>query len=269
MIDTSPEATQRIPAWETRFLLLLRRVFVVGASALTAGVVVAGIGGRIAMRVSAIAAGPRLQGVTTDAGNRVGEITLGGSVAFVLFTGIFGGVAAGWLLLVAYPWLRGRGRSVLAGLFLLAVGGTTVIHESRDFLLLDPPLLNVVMYASIVAGVGWAALALAARFEARLPDEVSRRDYLWLVVVLFALVPSPILFGGFFSDELCQCGEGSPGPLVGVFVLIALAATLVFAGYRLAGRGSPSWLRIVGTTAVVAAASAGAVRLMEEVQAIL
>jgi len=44
-----------------------------------AGGIVGGFGGRIAMRVTGFVAGPGHVGLTTTNGNRVGEITLGGT----------------------------------------------------------------------------------------------------------------------------------------------------------------------------------------------
>ena len=262
-------ATSELASWEYRLLQTIREWFIVGLAAMTAGITVAGIGGRIAMRISAIAAGPGMRGVSTDAGNRVGEITFGGSVAFVLFTGIFGGLAAGILLIAVRNWLPASGRGLLGGGFLLAVGGTTVVHANRDFLILDPALLNIVMYSGIIVGVGWAAMVLASRIANRFEHPVGRSDYAWLVGFAFALLPSPILFGGFFDDELCQCGDGSPGPLVGVFVVAAFAVTVVDAIQWIRTGRRPQWTRVAGSTAVVGAVAFGVVRYLEEVRAIL
>ena len=67
------------------------------------GVLVAGFLGRFVMRVLAAMSGDGAQGLLTDADEVVGEITLSGSIAFVVFVGLGAGAIAALVLLVARP----------------------------------------------------------------------------------------------------------------------------------------------------------------------
>ena len=52
------------------------------------GLLAAGAGGRLAMRLMAVTAGDGAQGRITEADEVVGEITVGGTVGFVVFGGL-------------------------------------------------------------------------------------------------------------------------------------------------------------------------------------
>ncbi len=65
----------------------LRVVAVSLWAGIVAGLLVPGLGGRLLMRITAATSPPEAQGRLTEAGEVVGEITLGGTVGFVLFVG--------------------------------------------------------------------------------------------------------------------------------------------------------------------------------------
>ncbi len=67
--------------------VLIRQVALLGTASVVAGVLVGGVGGRLVMRLSAIAAGSDAAGLLTENGNTVGEITVGGTVALIVFGG--------------------------------------------------------------------------------------------------------------------------------------------------------------------------------------
>src|SRR6266542_2828624 len=71
------------------------------ASGAAAGILAAGAGGRLVMRLLAVTAGADAQGRITEAEEIVGRITVDGTLGFVVFTGLFFGTvsAAGYLLL--------------------------------------------------------------------------------------------------------------------------------------------------------------------------
>ena len=113
------------------------------------------------MRVSAIAADS--DGLLTEGGNRVGDITVGGTVALVIFGGVFTGMFGGFGLFAARPWLPEslvRRALLLAAVFPLTVGTTVISSENPDFLVLDPPELNIAMFAGLFVAFG-AAVAVA------------------------------------------------------------------------------------------------------------
>ena len=76
---------------------LARHAALVGLAGAGLGAVVGGGGGRLVMRILALAAPERSLGQVTENGNRVGEVTVGGTIELVVFVGIFAG-------------RRGRGR---------------------------------------------------------------------------------------------------------------------------------------------------------------
>ena len=117
------------------------------------GLVGFGLGGRLMMRVLA-ATSPDAKGRLTDAEERVGEVTVGGSVFLALFLALFSAAAAGlfWLL---RRWLPRR--SVWAGLVAGGVGGGALVRasglldpENRDFAILEPRWLAALLCVAVV-----------------------------------------------------------------------------------------------------------------------
>ena len=142
-----------------------------------AGVLVAGLGGRLVMRILAATSGSDVQGIQTQAEQVVGEVTFGGTLFLVLFAGVLGaGLGVGFV--AVRRWLPKR--AWLAGLTFGVVGIALV----RPLELLDPgsidfdfvhplalavplllviPLLYGVVLASAVEGLDRRYPALAAR----------------------------------------------------------------------------------------------------------
>lgn len=78
------------------------------ASGVVAGVLAAGAGGRLAMRLLALTS-PDVRGMITEADATIGDITIGGTVSFILFAGLTAGLLSGALYAVMLPLLpRGR-----------------------------------------------------------------------------------------------------------------------------------------------------------------
>jgi hypothetical protein len=109
---------------------------VVGA---TVGLLVAGGGARLAMRLIALADNREDFGATTGSEATVGEITLGGTVA-VLLTGLALGIMGALLYVALRAWLPVRGgyRSVIYVLIVLGLGlSLTIDGNQGDFVFLD------------------------------------------------------------------------------------------------------------------------------------
>ena len=128
-----------------------------------AGVLVGGLLGRVVMRVAGFTAGPGLVGSFTANGNRVGDITVAGTAAIVLFVGLSSGLVGGVLYAALEPWLhRLRPWHGLAyGVALLAAFGFTVLDPANlDFRRFGSAPLNVAMFAALflLFGVGTAFL---------------------------------------------------------------------------------------------------------------
>jgi hypothetical protein len=143
------------------------------AGGLTAGVLVLGAGGRLAMRLLAATGGDAAQGRVTEAEEVVGDITVAGTIGFVLFVGILGGVAAAALYLVARRLLPpGPAGGLCFGAALLVVFGTRVDplrDENPDFDIVGPGWLSVLVFATVVIGFGAVLATFVARLSSWLP----------------------------------------------------------------------------------------------------
>jgi hypothetical protein len=171
-----------------------RHVGTASLAGIIAGVVVGGLLGRVVMRISGFTAGPALVGVHTSNGNRVGDITFGGTLALVLFIGLTAGLIGGVVYAVVEPWLR-RVRpwhGLAYGVALLLAYGFTVLEPSNfDFRRFGSAALNVAMFAAlfVIFGVATAwlfdavkALRAGTGNAARLADVLA-----WMVLVPAAI----------------------------------------------------------------------------------
>jgi len=155
------------------------------------GVLVGGLGGRLAMRITAIAAGPTLQGVSTEAGFPVGEITGLGTIGLVIFAGLLGGAIGGLFYAIVRPWLAGLGRwqGVAFGVVLLGVLGSAVLDPlNADFGRFGPVGLNVAMFAALFVIFGALVAPVARRLERAGAHSAVFDTLLWLAVI------PPLLF---------------------------------------------------------------------------
>jgi hypothetical protein len=147
-----------------------------------AGVSVIGAGGRLAMRLLAVTAGEAAQGRTTEADEIVGRITVEGTIGFVVFTGILGGVAGAAVYLAVRRFLpAGRAGGVAYGLALLAVFGATLDplrQENPDFDIVGPGWLSVLVFTALAVGFGLAVAGIAGRLSAWLPLPLGERRVL-------------------------------------------------------------------------------------------
>ncbi|HXV95394.1 MAG TPA: hypothetical protein VD695_02510 [Gaiellaceae bacterium] len=148
------------------------------AAGLVVGIVVAGLGSRLVMRLLAVA-DPDASGTFTENGNVVGEITFGGTLALLVFVGIPLGLAAGLLVFAVRRWLPpGQPwRSLAFSAVLLAVLGRTVIDpDNIDFRLLTPTGLAVALFGLLFLVAGFGLPPLAERWGPGVPRFLYRQD---------------------------------------------------------------------------------------------
>ena len=160
-----------------------RHVGLATLAGIIAGAIVGGVGGRIAMRVTGFVAGPSVAGVTTTNGNRVGEITLGGTIG-VLLVGVALGVLGGLVYAVVEPWLRRLGpwQGLGFGVFLLVAAGIAVLDPvNSDFSRFGSAPLNVVMFAVLFLLFGILIALVLDRLPAIAAQSATRA---WFVVGL-------------------------------------------------------------------------------------
>jgi hypothetical protein len=186
-----PGEVARRYAWYCALLL---------AAGITSGITVVGTGGRLAMRLLAVTAGDEAQGRITEAREVVGEITVGGSIAFMLFTGVFVGAISAAIYLVIRRllppgWLGG----LALGAGLLIVFGTTadpLRDENTDFDLVGPGWLAVVVFTALALAYGVALTGFVARLSAWLPLPSTERRVLvkYLPIGLVAALGFTVTF---------------------------------------------------------------------------
>jgi hypothetical protein len=158
-----------------RYLWYLTVAVVSGAAA---GILAAGAGGRLVMRLLAVTAGADAQGRITEAEEIVGRITIDGTLGFVVFTGLFFGTVSGAAYLLLRRWLpAGRAGGLAYGALLLVVAGTRLEPLRRgnpDFDLVGPSWVSVVAFTVLVVFHGALVVALAGRASRAVPLLAAR-----------------------------------------------------------------------------------------------
>jgi hypothetical protein len=188
----APDADDRPPPG-TVARRYLWYVTVAVVSGLASGVLLAGAGGRLAMRLLAATAGDGAQGRITEAEEVVGEITVGGTIGFVLFTGLIFGVASGALFLLIRRWLpAGRLGGLAFGGLLLVVAASRVDplrRDNPDFDIVGPGWVSVIVFGAVVVAHGMAVADVAGRYSRALPLVSRRRRDLLAYAPLLLLMP--------------------------------------------------------------------------------
>ena len=185
-----------------------RHIGTASLAGIVVGVFVGGLLGRLVMRVSGFTAGQAMVGARTENGNRVGDVTLEGTLALVLFTGLASGLFGGIVYAVVEPWLRRarpwHGLAFGVGLF-LASGFLVLDPFNFDFRRFGVAALNVAMFAAlfVIFGVvtAWLfdtvkALRTGTSLTAQVTDAAA-----WLAIVPAVLAAVPIVFSveGWFA----------------------------------------------------------------------
>jgi hypothetical protein len=176
-----------------RYLWYLAVALLSGAAA---GILAAGAGGRLVMRLLAVTAGADAQGQITEAEEIVGRITVDGTIGFVVFTGLFFGPVSGAAYLLLRRWLpSGRAGGLAFGALLLVVAGTRLEPLRRgnpDFDLVGPGWVSVVAFTVLVVVHGALVAALAGRLSRAVPLLAARPGAIAVHAPLLLLVlPGP------------------------------------------------------------------------------
>ncbi|MBT2597246.1 hypothetical protein [Arthrobacter sp. ISL-72] len=169
-------------------------------AALASGVLVAGAGGRLVMRVLAVTSPVSAQGRLTEALANVGFPTLGGSIALFIFGGLPAGFAAAFIYLLIHRWLpAGRWAGPLLGVFLLLLFGASVEPlraDNIDFAIVGPGWLSVVLFSVLAVLHGAVVAAVAGAFSRHLPLPFGKnwKYYLPLLAAIL-FVPAGVVLG--------------------------------------------------------------------------
>lgn len=220
-------------------------VTVAVVSGVASGVLIAGAGGRLAMRLLAATAGDAAQGRLTEADEIVGRITTGGSIGFILFTALFFGAASGALYVVIRRWLpSGRLGGLAYGLLLLIVAAPTIDPlraENPDFGIVRPGWVAVLVFSAVILVHGMLVSALAGRYSRALPLPSKGRRAVVAYLPLLVLVPvAPvaviIALVGLVVVGLSRVGPflraaRSHGMMLGGRVVIGVVALIGLPGF--------------------------------------
>lgn len=166
------------------------------AAGLVVGILIAGLGSRIVMRLLAVADSDA-EGSFTENGNQIGEITLGGTSGLIAFVGLPFGLLAGLIVFAVRRWLPTgqpwRGLAFSAVLLAL-LGGTVIDPDNIDFRLLEPAGLAIALFGLLFLAAGFWLPLLAERWGPGVPRVFYRLDVtivggaLLAVVVVIGLV---------------------------------------------------------------------------------
>lgn len=150
---------------------MIRSIGIGALAGLAAGLIVGGLGGRLAMRISGAMTDTGLASFARTAnGNAIGEVTLGGTFAMFVFGAMVPSLAAGVLYGALRPWLAplGTWRGAAFGLALLALGGSIILEPTNfDFRRFGSPQVNVLTFATLIVLLGVAVAWTAEMLERR------------------------------------------------------------------------------------------------------
>jgi hypothetical protein len=176
----------------------------------TAGILAAGAGGRLVMRLLAVTAGPAAQGQITEANEIVGRISVGGTVGFFLFIGVPFGVAGAAAYLLLRRWLPSGGLDLGTPLLLVVGNRIDPLRANNpDFSLVGPAWVAVVAFLALGLFHGMVVAALAGRYSRALPLVASRSRAiaayapLLLLIPLFLVIPV-IIAAGLVAGAVSQ-----------------------------------------------------------------
>ena len=192
---TPPPAVHASFAEQAKRALWFHDIGLIGA--VVGGLLAAGAGGRLAMRLLAATAGDRAQGQITEADEVVGEITVGGTIGFVVFGGLFAGLVCAVIYLLVRKWLPNGsvGGLVLGGLLLVTLGSRVEPLRSNnpDFDLVAPAWLAVSVFAALAFLHALVSVAVMARVSRSLPLFAARKSVVLAYLPLLLLVPTVFL----------------------------------------------------------------------------
>lgn len=235
------------------------------AGALT-GALVAGIGGRIVMRLAALIV-PSAVGLATSNGNTIGDITIGGTFALIVL-GTFFGLAVGTIWVAISPWIPGRGlrRALLAAPIAVAVGGFGLVdRRNGDFVVLGHDAFVVAILLGLVALIGFTIALVDDRLDGVLPMPVRPGAALaYSALCAFgALFTVPAVLASFFTGEDAR-------PLAGIALLGCGAATVLLWARRAEGSADARpRLLFAGRLSLLALVAFGTIDLVPEVRGAL
>ncbi|MEP6638501.1 MAG: hypothetical protein ABJC39_04060, partial [Chloroflexota bacterium] len=248
---------------------VLRDITRGGLAGAIAGILVAGVGGRIVMRLAALLV-PAASGGTTENGNRIGDITLSGSLGLVLI-GLVIGLMGGTIWVMVSPWIPGArlARAILAMPIAVALVGNGLIEDSNeDFFILRHDPTVVALLVGLVALAGFGIAMIDSWLERRLPHPRLGRNgvavsYAVVSLVGAILIAMPVAFS--------YLGSSDPTMLLRGLTMFAVAGCTIAWWYRrLQGRADrPMILTAFGRGTLLIAIVVGFAATLPEIRGAL
>ena len=237
---------------------VLRDIARGGISGAIVGIVVGGIGARVVMRVVAILH-PDAVGALTENGNRIGDITMGGTLFLVLF-GLISCALAGVLWVIVSPWIPGQTgvRALLTAGIAIATGTPLlIIGRNPDFVILDHDPVVVALLVALVGLIGLSIALLDSWLDRRLPHAVTGRKgpavFYATVTLMGAVLVVPFVLLIFLTSD-----EYHLRLRAGYALLVVGLCTATWWGLRVRGRVSaPRGLVIAARGTVLVAVMLG------------
>ena len=237
---------------------VLRDIARGGISGAVVGLAVGGLGGRAVMRIAAILH-PDAAGAITENGNRIGDITAGGTLFLVLF-GLISCALAGVVWVIVSPWIPGQTavRALLTAGVAIAIGTPFLIFgRNPDLAILDHDPRVVALLVALVGSIGMSIALVDIWLDRRLPHAVPGRKapvVLYTVVALLgAVLVLPFVLLVFLTSDEYRL------PLrAGYLLCVVGLSTAAWWGLRVRGRLSrPRGLVIVARAALLIAITLG------------
>ena len=250
---------------QTRLSAVLREIAVGGLAGLLVGLVIGGIGGRVVMRVAALLV-PDSVGQFTENGNRIGTITMGGSLALIIFVGLLVGTFAASIWVIIRPWLPGSivGRALVATPLAIGLGTHGLVdRRNPDFAILGPDPVVVAVLVLLIALLGPAMAVTDAWMDRRLPAGAPRTPSASAYGVVAAL--GVLLTLVMVAPALLA----PPLSIAGAAIAVVGIASLVRWYRRLGGAPFPGWLPWIARGGIVLAIVASIVAIIPDVRGAL
>jgi hypothetical protein len=219
------------------------RILVVAG--IVAGVLLVGVGSRLAMLVLRLTSPDRVIGIQSDDDFEIGRFTVGGTYNLLLLGAAVGVIGAGVYRLVA-PWLIGPMwfRRFTTAAASAVVGGSMLVHaDGIDFRLLKPTWLAIGLFVALPAIFGAAIGPVVDRVAA--PNSWTRQGRrIWVVpvalLVPFPLTVLPIVLAAVVIAVLMAIDEATP--------IARLRSTV---GYQVVVRGAWLGIAVIGLFALI------------------
>lgn len=195
---TRTSRMQRMLFWLVPALATLAATMAAG---FIAGAVVGGVGSRLIMRLAASMTSARNEGLITEAGNRVGELSAGGTAVLIFFAALMGAAIAPLYLAVrSLLPENGRIRGLLFGVIIFSVGGADVLEHGRnpDYRQFGIAGLNVCLFSLLPVLYGMSVVPLADRWSARAVRWCPRIAG-WIAIALMLPIASQVVLFFIFG----------------------------------------------------------------------